>query len=365
MKKILFITSFPPPYHGGNVDNENIFTFWDSIDSCLIPFKILKYRHIGIIKIGKLTGLNIINGIMDVIKLSFHFLLYYRSYDIILMNLAQGTWGFIRDSFFILICSMCNKRIICRFPGGDFIKFYQASRFKPFIKAILNKVAKIITEGERINVQFVAINKSINVQSAHIGIPDCNKNSIKRNSSQFEILYICNHRKEKGFWDVLLSIKPIIKENNQITFNFVGELRLTESEKKFVADYISQENLNNHIRFPGILKGEDKWEVYRNASVQILPSYSEGLPTSIIEGLSFGLPIIATRVGVIPEVIKQEINGYLIDPGDKEALQKNILMLSRNPSLINQITATNRHLFLSEYTIEKFIFRLEQAILME
>ena len=66
--------------------------------------------------------------------------------------------------------------------------------------------------------------------------------------------------------------------------------------------------------------------------VFVLPSYNEGLPISILEAMSYNLPIISTKVGGIPEILKNEYNGYLINPGDLIALENAISALINNPS---------------------------------
>lgn len=63
------------------------------------------------------------------------------------------------------------------------------------------------------------------------------------------------------------------------------------------------------------------------ADVYVLPSYKEGLPISILEAMSYSLPVISTRVGGIPEIIMNGKNGLLINPGDKEALYESIIKL--------------------------------------
>ena len=90
-----------------------------------------------------------------------------------------------------------------------------------------------------------------------------------------------------------------------------------------------------------------------------LPSYTEGFPTSILEGMSFGLPIIATRVGVIPEIIKDEVNGYLLNPGDRIKLIELISFLSMNHDLVEKIGNKNREYFLKSFTIQDFCRRIE------
>lgn len=69
------------------------------------------------------------------------------------------------------------------------------------------------------------------------------------------------------------------------------------------------------------------------ADVYVLPSYKEGLPISILEAMSYSLPVISTRVGGIPEIIMNGKNGLLINPGDKEALYESIIKLKNSEEL--------------------------------
>ena len=69
------------------------------------------------------------------------------------------------------------------------------------------------------------------------------------------------------------------------------------------------------------------------ADAYILPSYNAGLPISVLEAMSYSLPIISTRVGGIPEIVKDGINGLLINPGDKKAIYDSIVSLMNNKEL--------------------------------
>jgi glycosyltransferase involved in cell wall biosynthesis len=72
-----------------------------------------------------------------------------------------------------------------------------------------------------------------------------------------------------------------------------------------------------------------------------LPSYSEGLPITILEAMATGLPIIASSVGSIPEVIQDGKNGFLIEAGDYKALAEKIKLLIRNKDLRQQMAINN------------------------
>jgi glycosyltransferase involved in cell wall biosynthesis len=64
--------------------------------------------------------------------------------------------------------------------------------------------------------------------------------------------------------------------------------------------------------FHGLLIDNDKWAVYQKAHVLVHPSYWDGQPVTILEAFSFGIPVIATRIGAIPDTIEDHANGYLM-----------------------------------------------------
>lgn len=363
LKNLLFIGAFPPPYHGANIDNMNLVAHWNSSNIKLSVLDISNHDKTFFEFGGKITKGNVLATLKGLKKLLFS--LKSWNYDYVLFHLSQGILGIFKESLFIYIIKIFTKsKIICRFPGGDFLRFYTNIGFmkKVFVRQVLKMIDLILTEGDIVNSQFCKINNIINVKSAHIGIPDHGIINYKIPGERFEILYICYHCKKKGFWDVLHTIPSIIEKNPDIFFNFVGELVFRKNEKEVINKFISNNSLNNHIKFYGVKINDEKILLFRKASIQILPSYSEGLPTSIVEGLSFGLPIVASNVGVIPEVIKDGVNGFLINPGDRKKLREIILRLSRDPLLVDRISKTNRKYFLEEFTIDQFCMRIQHRI---
>jgi len=357
-KKLLFIGSFPPPYHGSVIDNLNITKNWSHSEIDLSVLDISNHKKTFFEYGGKITKGNVLNTLKGVIRLLT--IIPSWKYDYVLSHLSNNFLGVLKDSLLIFIMRIFTKcKIICRFPAGDFLPGYNnAGVYRFFIKSVLRKIDLLITEGENIFPQFYEIDRTINVKSAHIGVPDHGIENYKIPSQHFEVLYLCYHCKKKGFWDVLYSIPNIVKENPAIIFNFVGFLVFDEIKKKKINRFICDNSLNNNIKFHGIKIGNEKTSMFQRSTIQILPSYSEGMPTSLIEGLSFGLPIVSSNVGVIPEVIKEGVNGFLMNPGDRTKFSEIILKLSRDPRLVKQMSRTNRKYFLEEFTIEIFCKRI-------
>lgn len=81
----------------------------------------------------------------------------------------------------------------------------------------------------------------------------------------------------------------------------------------------------NHFKFLGWIEGEEKKEWLERAKVFFLPSYSEAMPMSILEAMGYGLPVVASNVGGIPSIVRNNINGFTFIPGDVEGMAAAII----------------------------------------
>ena len=104
--------------------------------------------------------------------------------------------------------------------------------------------------------------------------------------------------------------------------------------------YEYQQKLGSRLVFHGYVSGEEKREIFRNSDILVLPSYGEGMPIVIMEAMASGCAIVSTKVGAIPEVIKER-NGILHEPGDVSALSTALMKLIENKELLSEIKQTN------------------------
>ena len=132
--------------------------------------------------------------------------------------------------------------------------------------------------------------------------------------------------KRKGVYDILEAAKRIKSDN--IRFYLYGDGDI-ESFKRLILKY----NLENKVFLLGWASGKDKEQVFKCADIYILPSYNEGLPVSVLEAISYGLPVISTPVGGIPEIVQDKVNGFLIEPGDYYSLAEKIEILANDKEL--------------------------------
>ena len=90
--------------------------------------------------------------------------------------------------------------------------------------------------------------------------------------------------------------------------------------------------------------------------IYVLPSFVEGLPFTILEAMSYGIPIITTRVGSIPEVVVENKNGLFADIGSAEDLSQKIKFLVNNPNLCEKMGEQNRK-DVEKYYSHKVVFK--------
>lgn len=97
------------------------------------------------------------------------------------------------------------------------------------------------------------------------------------------------------------------------------------------------DRLGADVRFAGQLDRDALAELYRQASVLVLGSHREGLPNVVGEAMAQARPVVATRVGGIPELVQDGVNGVLIPPGDPEALASALSRLAADPHEARQM----------------------------
>ena len=110
------------------------------------------------------------------------------------------------------------------------------------------------------------------------------------------------------------------------------------------------------MTFTGGLYGESKEELLSRASIFVMPTWfpNECFPLSILEAFKFGIPVISTFEGAIPDMIDDGKNGYLVEAKDPEALSTKIKKFIDEPDLVKEMGKNAQKKFQENYTFTKF-----------
>lgn len=132
--------------------------------------------------------------------------------------------------------------------------------------------------------------------------------------------------KSKGFFDLLRACGRLRRSGRQFRLIACGI-----GDENAVRAVVAEENLSDVIEMPGWIVGDDKVRVLSRADVLVLPSYSEGMPMSVIEAMQAGCAVVGTAVGAVPGMVDDGVSGYVVTPGDVDALTERMSALIDDP----------------------------------
>jgi glycosyltransferase involved in cell wall biosynthesis len=124
-------------------------------------------------------------------------------------------------------------------------------------------------------------------------------------------------------------------------------------DRRWVEDLAGELGVMRDSLFPGYQ--EDVGPFFAAFDVFVLPSGNEGTPVTAIEALASGCPVVATRVGGVPDVVTDGEDGFLVEPGDVEELAARLAQLANDPDLRGRMGAAGRERMRSRYAVDRLI----------
>lgn len=228
-------------------------------------------------------------------------------------------------------------------------------KMEQFILSRIDKVVFIAEYGRR---NFLKIHPDFDIAKTsffHNGIddlPDDGKNDGKdRSSLPFKYRLCCvgtlNERKgQRTIIEALNQISTTKRADIHVSFVGGGELG------KDLEEMCRSMGLSAHVSFEGAIDNSRVDDYLRQANIFILMSYEEGLPISIIEAMRTKLPVIASRVGGIPEQVMEGENGFLLEPDAKSLAA---LLQHLDDYDWEAMGRRSRELFLQKFTFGKMM----------
>ena len=265
----------------------------------------------------------------------FKLLVTHRRVSIVHIHGASKGSFYRKYLFFLLARYVFRKKVIYHIHGAMYHVFYaNASPFvRQRIRHFINTADCLIVLSdwwkeyftENFNPRMIRIVPNIvSATAPPVGA--------KQTSGRTRFLFLGRIGERKGVYDLL---QVLHTQREALLGQYVLELG-GDGETEKLQQLITQYGLDDSVKFLGFVTGKQKEQCLREADVYLLPSYHEGLPISILEAMSFGLPIISTNVGGIPEVVIPNENGMLITPGDHTAIFEAVKFFIDNPKKIRE-----------------------------
>jgi len=333
-KRILFIGPYPPPF--GGIANHMKLLYESKLkyefDIIKLNINLPSEKTEIISEEKRINWEKIFVGVYKII-----FLLYTQKPKLVYMQISGGKSCFREMLYMIIIRLFSRARIILHFHGMlkkqkknyPFIIHRKNNKLnKLVINNCFNLAHRIIFLSKMILDEFKPILNDRNLKRSLVieNFTDPKLfGPLKKGKSTINILFVGRLSKAKGFFEIISIVLDIIKQFRNVVFHFCGAPENEESLFDINSE-LHKLQKTGHIILHGLVYGENKKKIFSESDIMLLPTHNEVFPITILEGLAQGLPIITTNVSVIPTIIEEHKNGFLIEPTiEKRQLRSLIL----------------------------------------
>jgi len=253
---------------------------------------------------------------IGLVVIYFLFFLKCFKYKIIHLNPGLVRKSYYREMLLILIAKLMHCKIIVYWHGwlNSFEEKIKNSKIRSmlFLKTY-GRAELCIVLGTVFREKLLRLGykNRILIETNSFDDTYLKNDILEKNRKQnypIRLLFLSRIIKQKGIYIAIDTLNLLTEGGYNVELLVAGDGKELKSTMKNVAD----RNLVNII-FIGNVTGKEKHNLLKRSHIIIFPSFTEGLPMTILEGMAYGLPIIAKSVGGIPDIIKDGENGYLTD----------------------------------------------------
>jgi glycosyltransferase involved in cell wall biosynthesis len=264
--------------------------------------------------------------------------------------------SFWRKSVFMALGMLANCPFILHLHGAEFARFYEAECGKlkrRMIRYFFDRAACVIVLSARWQAWIRGITQ--NPRLACIANPAPRVDERAALCRDPVVLFLGRLGQRKGIYDLLGAVSALRASIPGIRLVCAGD-----GDLESALQYAKRLGIADAVSMPGWLGPAEKRSLMSRAAVFVLPSYAEGLPMSLLEAMAAGLPVVATGVGGIPDVVTDGVNGFLVRPGDIATLERLLHRLLHDPQLRMRIGTAGRETVRLHFSTERVFAQLDE-----
>ena len=268
-------------------------------------------------------------------------------------DIIHAHWPFPHAYIALGAAKLFHIPLVLNFHGAELLLIRKKKWVKPLLKFAIGQAQSVFANSSFTAGKIKAI-RDVNVEWSPYGTTLDEDGGHPRNAPEahavngkFKVLFVGRHIERKGICYLIEAAKYLPTDKFEI--RIVGEGDLTGKLKQQAAQY-------PHVLFTGKLVAPELAREYREANVFVLPAIvdhkgdTEGLGVVLIEAMESGLPVVASNVGGIPDVVVDNVSGLLVPEKNPVALADAIKRLAENPTLVNQLLEGARNRIAEHFT---------------
>lgn len=278
-----------------------------------------------------------------------------HSFDVVHLHMASRG-SCLRKALFAKVALRAGKKVVIHLHGGGFLDWFDkgVSKFiKQKIVNFMNSASAIVVLSEEW-VEWMAARgfdrQKLTVIYNSVPMPEAACHPDNGNN----ILFLGRLDDNKSPDVLIRAASRVIDSFPRVGLVFAGDGSYEQYEA--LSDELG---IRDKCTFLGWVTGDEKEELFEKAAFLCLPSKNEGMPMSILESMAHGVPVIATSVGGIPQVVVNGWNGFLMHVGDVEELSILLEKLLSSPSVRRQLGANGREMATKKFDLECNVRKLD------
>ena len=284
---------------------------------------------------------------------TFHKIIHEKKIDIL--------YSFSLTANFYSYFSLLFNRRVKFISGSRNVETNRSKLLQKIDDFIIRKADALVTNSNDNLEHLLSISSKpnkINGYVIHNGINVQSETKLKSNLKTKELVIgtVALFKKQKNYPLFIELCKSITDKYSNVNFISIG----TGFDFDKMVDYAKSKNINSKIKFLG-----DRLDVIeimsKDFNIFVLTSVREGLPNVIMEAMSCGLPVVATNVGGVSELVEHGKNGFLVPSGDLDGLVKYCKILINDPNLRSKMGQKGKDFIKMNYSSEKMVREFEEV----
>jgi len=178
---------------------------------------------------------------------------------------------------------------------------------------------------------------------------------------RFTIVSVTALKEIKGVKHLIDACNILKRQNAIFTCDIIGGGKDYHALKNYIDDL----ELGDDVKLIGEISQQNIRDYLLKVSVFVLPSLSEGIPVAVMEAMAMELPVIATNITGLPEIIDDRKSGFLVPPGDSNRIAEKINFFGNHPEMIMEMGKHGRKIVQQKFNLKKNVTKFEKLIQLE
>lgn len=359
--KILIVGQLPPPVHGANVMTLHFITALQQIGHKVklvqksFSRNMAEVQEVSLRKIAK----------VPVIAFNLILAIKKGKPDLCFYIISMGLTAFLVDALFILILRLFRVPYVlyCHGQGLNKLGTGNSILIRLVFSQTVGRGVGALVLGERLKEDLTPYLEAHRLYVLPNAIQDQTGGQApppRNGREEVRVLFLSNLLESKGPWEFLLLAGEIAAKTSGVRFSLAGQ-PVDQFFYSRLQQFIVKENLKDIVEVPGGLYGKAKANIFLSSDIFVYPTHRDASPLVIIEAMQWGLPVISSDEGAIPEVVQDGVTGFIVNPKDISQLTDRVLRLVQDPRLRVSIGQAGRRRFEEYYSTQAYQRNLQKA----